>query len=427
MFNLSRRSFAKKISTGIGAALLTNGKTVFGNEKSKNLLPPTNINVDEEKHWEFVKQNFSLEKGLRYFNNGSLGPSPEYVIDETERYRRLVESFPSKHIFGKEFAQKKEEIRIKAAKLLDVENEEIAIIHNTTEGMNVIASSFPLKAGDEVILADHEHPSGVVPWKYWQETRGVKLIRPVLPILPKNKEEIVEIYRKAITPRTKIISMCHIVNTNGMILPIKEVCELAHPLGIKVAVDGAQSSGMFKFSLKDLGCDFYATSTHKWLMAPKGTGLLYIKKEHQKLLKPLIVASGYTNESIRRFENYNTRNYPEILGLGAALDYHNLIGAEVKEARIFELKKYFRDKLNQTTFANIKTPENNDLSCGITTVEIKGTDVKDVSQQLLDKYHISGRPMSTYGLNGMRISLSIFLTKSDVDHLINAFEEIYLN
>ena len=136
-------------------------------------------------------------------------------------------------------------------------------------------------------------------------------------------EEVVDVYRKAITTKTKVISMCHIVNTNGMILPVKEVSELAHEKGILVAVDGAQSAGMFTIDLKDLGCDFYTTSSHKWLFSPKGVGIFYAKQESQEHLKPLMVARGYQDKSIRRLENYNTRNLPVVLGLGASIDFHN--------------------------------------------------------------------------------------------------------
>jgi len=175
-----------------------------------------------------------------------------------------------------------EEVRKKTAELFSVSQEEIALIHNTTEGMNLIARSLELQPGDEIISADHEHTSALNPWKMWQESRGVKLVTPTLPILPESVEEVVDIYRKAITPKTKVISICHLVNTNGMILPIKEVSQMAHEFGILVAVDGAQGTGMFNIDLKEVDCDFYTVSAHKWLFSPKGVGIFYAKKERQK-------------------------------------------------------------------------------------------------------------------------------------------------
>ena len=148
--------------------------------------------------------------------------------------------------------------------------------------MNLFARSFDLKAGDEIILADHEHRTGVAPFKYYCELRGVKLVRPVLPILPSSEEEIIDLYRKSITKRTKLISMVHMTNTNGMILPVKEVSELAHKRDINVCVDAAQTLGMIRTDIDDLGCDFYAASGHKWLWGPKGTGILYAAKSKQR-------------------------------------------------------------------------------------------------------------------------------------------------
>ena len=233
-----------------------------------------------ENYWRLVQRGFRLEPGLVYLNNASLGPSPELVADATEAFRRQLDAFPSRYMWGG-WSEEKEAVRSKCAALLGADAEEIALIHNTTEGMNLVASSLDLEPGDEVILADHEHTSGTVPWRYWQEPKGVQLVRPVLPILPSDPAEIVEVYRRAITPRTRVISMCHIVNTNGMILPVKAVSEMARQLGILVAVDGAQAPGQIDVDLHDLGCDYYAASAHKWLLSPKGVGVFYARREVQ--------------------------------------------------------------------------------------------------------------------------------------------------
>ncbi len=378
---------------------------------------------DSEAYWDLVKAQFTFAAGLYYFNNASLGPSPELVADATENFRRTLDGFPSKYMWGG-WDRDKEIVREKAAQAVGASSEEIALIHNTTEGMNVVAASMDLEPGDEVILADHEHTSGTIPWKYWQETKGIKLVRPILPLLPGSPGEIVDLYREAITPRTRVISMCHMVNTNGMILPVREVVELARPRGILVAVDGAQTAGMFPFDLHEMGCDYYAASSHKWLFSPKGVGIFYARQDAQENLRPLIVANGYEDESVRRFENYNTRNLPELLGLGVAIDFHNLLGPERKGKRIFDLKRYFREKISDNPSFRIKTPGQDDLSCGIITVELVDHPVTRVERTLADEYNINVRPMSTFGLNGLRISLSVFNSKADVDFLVSALEEI---
>jgi len=182
---------------------------------------------------------------------------------------------------------------------------------------------------------------------------------------------------------------------------------------------------MFPFNLHDLGCDFYAASSHKWLFSPKGVGIFYAKKESQNYIKPLIVANGYEDRSIRRFENYNTRNLPEYLGLGSALDFNSLIGPNKIGNRVYELKKYFRERVNERTYLKIKTPNPDELSAGITVIEVMGKKVNDIRNRLLEKYRIDCRPMDTHNLNALRISLSIFITKSDIDYLLQSIEEVY--
>jgi len=218
--------------------------------------------------------------------------------------------------------------------------------------------------------------------------------------------------------------MVHGTNTNGMILPVKEISQMAHEKGILVAVDGAQTAGTFKIDFNDLECDFYAASAHKFMFAPKGTAVFYARKDAQKHLKALIVARGWKDKSIRRLENYNTRNLPELLGQGMAVDYYNLIGPEKREARMRDLKTYFRDALEGDERFAFKTPKHDELSCAIHNVEVVGKKVGEVKQTLFDDYGIDCRPMSSHGLNGLRISLSVFTTKKDVDYLVDALNKV---
>lgn len=422
MISSNRRDFLKKMSLGTASTLLFPHLAENLNFEKAQFKTNT-FNNSEEAFWESIKSEFKFENNIRYFNNASLGSSPLPVQTATNIYRATLDGFPSKYMW-RDWYDDKEVVRQLVAEFFSVSNEEIAIIHNTTEGMNLIARSFDLKPGDEVIIANHEHSSGTIPWQVWQESKGVKLIRPELPMLPSTKDEVIEVYRKAITPRTKIISMCHIVNTNGMILPVKEVSEMAHELGIKVAVDGAQSAGMFTINFQDLGCDYYAASAHKWLFAPKGIGVFYARKDSQDDLKPLVVARGYEDTSIRRLENYNTRNLPEYLGLGESVKFLNGIGMPNIHKRSYNLKDYFLSKINLSDKFLVKTPASDDLSCAIQTLEIKGMNVNDVNKKLFEDYNIDTRPMSSFGLNGSRISFGIYITKKDIDYLVDALNAI---
>tara|TARA_R110001632_G_scaffold47202_8_gene119629 strand:- start:66 stop:1343 length:1278 start_codon:yes stop_codon:yes gene_type:complete len=425
MENNDRRKFIKSLTAGVaglavlpafGASLKTPLENI--NETFTNAVDDTS-----ETFWEAIKNQHHFAPNVRYFNNASLGSSSIPIRKATRNFRDTLDDFPSKYMWGG-WSKEKEDTRKAVAQFFSVDKEEIALIHNTTEGMNLIARSFDLQPGDEVIIADHDHSSARIPWEAWQETKGIILVRPKLPITPKNKEEVIALYKKAITPKTKIISMCHIINTTGMILPIKEVSKIAHEKGILVAVDGAQAAGMFEIDLHDLGCDFYAASSHKWLFSPKGVGVFYAKKESQKYLKPLMVARGYKDKSIRRLENYNTRNLPEVLGLGASIQYLNSIGLQKIHNRTFELKSYFRSKIENNPKFKLKTPAPDDLSGAIQVVEVLGKNVKTVKKQLFETYGIDCRPMSGFGLNAIRLSFAIYITKKDIDGLVEALESL---
>jgi selenocysteine lyase/cysteine desulfurase len=210
-----------------------------------------------------------------------------------------------------------------------------------------------------------------------------------------------------------------------MIFSVKEIAELAHQKNILVGVDGAQTPGMLEIDLKDLGCDFFATSAHKWLMGPKGMGVFYADGEKRKNLKPLIVSGMYyLNDSCRKFENYNTRNFPELLGLGAAFDFRALVGPQRIQKRIYQLKHYFRDQVAQLPFIRVKTPEDDLLSAGITVIEILNRDAREIQQKLLSSYNIDCRAMTTHKLNGLRISLGLCVVESDIDRLVDVLTDL---
>ena len=420
----NRRRFLKTLGSGLAGSVFITSYAARTNVTTSSSLPFSPVtDHNSETFWETIAAQFEFAPKLRYFNNASLGPSPKAVQQAMVAYRHTLDGFPSKYMWG-DWDDEKEEVRKKVATFFSTSEEEIALVHNTTEGMNVIARSFDLQAGDEVLLADHEHASGTIPWKVWQEEKGILLVRPTLPILPKSKAEIVACYENAITAKTKVISMCHIVNTNGMILPVKEIAQMAHKKGILVAVDGAQSAGMLKIDLHDLGCDFYVASAHKWLFSPKGIGVFYAKKDSQHHLKPLMVARGYDDPSIRRLENYNTRNLPEVLGLGTAIDFCNTLGLQKIHERSYALKAYFRSKIEHHPKLVLKTPALDALSAAIQVVEVVGREVKGVKEQLFDTYGIDCRPMRGFQLNALRFSFAIYITKKDIDYLVAALEDI---
>jgi len=265
----NRRAFLKLLSTIGGGSLLPAGIGAHIIQDHWNSIAIDKLSNDEA-YWNLIRSQFRFADGVRYFNNASLGACPTAIRDATIEFRNILDDFPSKYMWGG-WDDEVEHVRQQVADLFHVSAEEIALNHNTTEGMNIVARSFDLQAGDEIILADHEHASGRIPWEVWQKDNDINIVRPTLPILPESPAEIVDIYRKAITNKTKVISICHGVNTNGMVLPIKAIAAMAKDKGIFVAVDGAQTAGMFNIDLHDMGCDVYTASAHKWLFAPNSS------------------------------------------------------------------------------------------------------------------------------------------------------------
>jgi selenocysteine lyase/cysteine desulfurase len=418
--SVNRRQFLRRTFSGIAATSL-----LSASDKTSLLASVKSLPVDGDSHfWGAIKAHFSLRPDLTYLNNASLGPSSEIVIDANEKYRRLLDGFPSKYMW-EDWWDDKERVRSKAAALINASADEVTLNHNTTEGLNLVAHSLQLQPGDEVIIGDHEHHTGSYPFRHFLEARGAKIVTPVLPIMPESAGDILDVYTKAITSKTRAILVCHMVNTNGMILPIRELCEIAHKRDIVVTVDAAQTVGMIKVDVKELGCDFMATSAHKWLHGPKGTGLFYAKAERLAMLTPLIVCKQYfEDKTARRFESYNTRNLPEVLALGDAIDFHNFIGTEKKESRIRELKGYLGAGIAERPFLRLKTPADDNLSAGITVAEVVGQNITEITQHLEQVSGIIVRPMEGHGLNAMRISTAIFNTKTEINSLFSALDEI---
>ena len=425
MNTINRRGFLKAtLSCVAGSALLSDV------DKEQLMAGVAQLSggsgrAGDERYWSLVRQQFRFAEGLKYFNNASLGPSPAYVTDAATKFRQTLESYPAKYMWGG-WLQEIEGVREKAAALFNCHPDEIALNHNTSEGLSLVARSLELKGGDEVILSDHAHLTALNPFLFYQEGKGVKLVRPQLPLLPGNKAEILEVYKRAVTDKTKVIVISHMVNTNGLILPVKEICAMARSRGIRTLVDGAQTPGMIKIDVKDMGCDFYATSGHKWLMGPKGTGIFYARLDKQHLLTPLMAAKPVPEEKgARRFENYNTRNLPDVLALGSAIDFHNLLGEKQKSERISFLKSYLGREVEKRSFLRLRMPASDQLSAGISSVEMKGKKVVEVAQALDKEYRISVRPMPMLAINGLRISTSICVTPGEIDFMMRALDNIY--
>jgi selenocysteine lyase/cysteine desulfurase len=372
------------------------------------------------KGWDEVRKQFPLDPVLIYMNNGGLGPSPHAVIETITREMMALERI------SETGHAKVEAVREKACRFFNCSEEELAFTRSTTEGMNIIARGLPLEKGDEVMLSTHEHPGGSMCWLALMKDKGinVKLFEPDDPIGR---------IAAGMTPRTRVVSISHVTCTTGLKVPAREIASLCREKGVFSVFDGAQSAGMFPIDLHDMGCDFYATSGHKWLLGPKGTGILYINKRNLDTWKPTYVGAysdkafdldGLALELLKQAPatEYGTRNTPLILGLGAAFDYLTSLGMERVAARGRELAARLKKGLARNPSIETLTPMTEQGSMVTFRPKGKKADPWQWVNRLKKEHRIRVRPVGEHGLNAIRVSTHIYNTKDEVDRLLAALD-----
>jgi selenocysteine lyase/cysteine desulfurase len=419
---LSRRNFIKSI--GAGAALIS----LWGKgaqSESIHLSPEKLLNlsssadIDEENFWNIVRTQMMLKEDIIYLNNGGFGATPRMVFDAlVEDYRMLGENPRDLDTLVK----KMDEVRKKVADFLDVSQDEIALTRNTTEGMSTIAAGLPLKKGDEVLISHHEHPGGKQPWLMRAARDGIEVREIEIPTPPENPEQILNIINDAISNKTRVISVSHVTCTTGLILPVKQLCQLARDKGVLSVLDGAHPMGMYPFSIHDIDPDFFATSPHKWLDAPFGNGTLYVRKDKINMLWPMHGSGGWDGDTALRFEAIGTRSWPVTCALGEAIDFQNAIGRDKIEKRGRELATYFKKSVREIPGVKLHTSMDPKMSCSISSISIGDLKFSDVYPYLIEKYNIIARPVEE--INGIRVSTHFYNTKEEVDACLNAIKEI---
>ncbi len=404
---IGRRDFLKIIPF-----IITLGKSAGGDIKESSV-------VDEEVFWKVVRSEFLLSKKGIYLNSGTIGVSPTYVLEGT------IRDMVAQEVFFTEEKESLDGLKKLAGEFLGAEPEEIVFTRNTTEAMSMVAQGLDLKIGDEVILTNHEHIGGTACWEVKEKREKIKIKRVNLSLTPSSEEEIVKEISKAITKKTKVISISHILCTNGAILPVKRICELASSRGILTLIDGAHAPGMIKTNIRDIGCDFYAGSFHKWLLAPKGTGFLYIKKSKNHLLNPIIASEGW-NELSKFSDRFTlgTINNSLLVGLKRAFEFQNNIGREKIELRIRELNTYLRGRLTEIQGLEMKSPSDPKMYCGMVAFKIKGIESEKICEILKEKWKIEVRFVYEYSHNLVRVSTHIYNTFSEIDKFCDALKEI---
>lgn len=423
-----RRKFLQKVSLLAGAfsanSLFNQAHAASWEAAAQKIsgLSPQAAAADED-FWTVIQQAYTVNSNLIILNNGGVSPSPRVVQEAVERYNKLSNEGPSYYMW-RILDQGREPLRYKLSVLAGCSPEEIAVNRNATEALNTVIFGLDLKAGDEVIGAKQDYPNMINAWKQRQEREGIVYTQLNFKFPIEDDDEIVNAYEKAITPKTKLIHITHVVNWIGQIMPVKKISAMAKKHGLEVIVDGAHSFGLLDFKIPDLGCDYFGTSLHKFLSAPIGSGMLWIKKEKISKIWPLVCNDKPRSEDIRKFETLGTRSFPIEQGIGEAVNFQNAIGSKRKEERIRYLKNYWAMQVKDIPKVKIHTSFKPEYSCAICGVSVDGMTPGELDSALLNKYKIHTVGIVWENVSCVRITPHVYTSLTDLDKLVMAIGEI---
>lgn len=387
-----------------------------------NTLSPQEAAQNEEL-WARIQQAYTTSTQIINLNNGGVSPQPKVVQDAANRYYTYANEAPSYYMW-RILDQGREPLRAKLAALAGVSPDELAINRNTTEAINTVIFGLNLKAGDEVVLTKYDYPNMINAWRQRERRDGIVLKWLDFDIPMESNAEVIQKFKEAISPRTKVFHITHMINWTGHIMPAKELCSLARANNILSVVDGAHTFAQLDFKISDLGCDFFGTSLHKWLCAPFGTGMLYIRKEKIKDVWPLLASPEDQIDNIRKFENIGTRSFAIEQAIGSAIDFHNAIGSARKEARLKYLKQYWVDQVKDVDKVRFYTSTNPDHSGALFNFGIEGMDAGPVHNSLFGTHKIHTSPIKWEKVNGPRITPHVYTKKYDLERLVEAINVV---
>jgi len=426
----SRRRFLRGVSSGVvatGAALAA--RPAFAGRREQVIAPTLGVGdlkpsgPLDEAYWWKVRSQFNILDGMTFMNNGTEGPVPRCVTEANEKFFREIAENPSNNYRREEV----DLVRGIVAKFVNAEPFEIALTRSTTEGMNLFIRGFDWKAGDEVVYCDHEHGGGIGPITTLTKRIGIKPVIINIPSPPSSVDQIVGLYEKAITPRTKMIMVSHMTYVTGLITPVKELGDLAQRRGLLISVDGAHPLGMMDLDLKAMNVHHYAAAGQKWMMCGTGTGVCYVRRDVQDRIWPLMGPPGEPKDGAKRYEAFGQRDVPSVLGMTAAVDMQNAIGKKNVEERVRYLSTRLRAGLKQIPGVKMWTSEDPQFAAGLTLFSIHNIPMENVQKAILARDRIYIRTMTTGSLNAVRAATHIYNMPSEVDHLIASVKHVAEN
>jgi selenocysteine lyase/cysteine desulfurase len=422
-----RRYFLQKTGMLSAAALLG---SLFQPAWSRNLemairqvdnIPPGELASDEE-FWHYIQQSFTVSPGLINLNNGGVSPAPKTVQDAMKRYYDLANEAPS-YFMWRVLDQGREPLRRRLAQMAGCSEEEIAINRNSSEGLETVIFGLRLNRGDEVVVAKQDYPNVINAWKQRELRDGIRIHWISLDLPSEDENYLIKQYVNAFNSKTKAVNITHVINWNGQILPVRKIAEEAHKRNIEVLVDGAHSFAHFDFNIPDLHADYFASSLHKWLYAPVGSGMLYVKKEKISGLFPLFAAPDPLQDNIRKFEHLGTRPFFIEQAIGKAIEFHEMIGMERKQKRLHYLKNYWMEKVKTLPNVKLGTSFDPKWACAIGIISIDGKKPGELDSFLFNNYKIHTVGIDWENIKGVRITPNVYTTTKNLDVLIEGIRK----
>ena len=379
--------------------------------------------ASDEEFWMQVRKGYRLKPDYINLENGYYCITPQETLDHYLKHVQEVNLQGSYYMRTVQW-QNKDEVAEKVANIMGATNEEVVITRNTTESLDTIIGGYPWKKGDEAVFAAQDYGAMKNMFYLQAKRHGIKNVEVSIPNHPASDEEIVEIYKNAITDKTRLLMVCHMINITGHILPIRKICDMAHERGVDVMVDGAHAFAQITFDIKELDCDYYGCSLHKWLSTPLGAGMLYAKKSKIAQIWPLFAEGKIDADNIKRLNHTGTHPVHTDLAISNAIDYYTNLGGENKQARLRHIQRYWSDQLRDHPNIILNTPKESFRSCAIANVGVKNMKPSELSKTLLNDHKIWTVAIDGHGVHGCRITPNVYTSKEELDQFVVAMKEI---
>jgi selenocysteine lyase/cysteine desulfurase len=418
---MNKRSFIKNATlTGIGATLGMDALAALFETKKHSSAAAL---AADDKFWNQIRTQYMLKPDYINLENGFYNFIPQPTLEKYIQHIRDI-NYQGSYYMRTVQRDNKKRMAAKLAAVAGCSPEELIITRNTTESLDLVIAGQDWKAGDEALMAIQDYGSMLDMFEQVSKRYGVVLNKVSIPNLPASDEEIVSLYEKAITPKTKLLMIPHMVNITGHILPVRKICDMAHSKGVEVMVDGAHAFAHIQYKISELDCDYYGTSLHKWMSVPLGAGFLFVKKEKIAKTWPLIGDGTKDLSDIRRLNHIGTHACATDLTIEDAIDFYNMIGAERKEKRLRYIQQYWTSRVKNVPKIIINTPTDDKRSCGIANVGIAGMTPADLAKRLMDEHKIFTVAIDTANVHGCRITPNVYTSLEELDAFVAALKKL---